>query len=197
MRRNFGIAGVVGLVLVVAGVAGSSATRAQQVKPREPIKGAAVVPAAEAIDPRGEPKQAAVKAIPGPKVCVSYTDKTWQVMLKPGNVDWTKISGDIEVIGGELSKVIGFANLETKKKEHADRGRYTKKRIDFELWVKEGGTDSFRFQVTDATELIRCNFRISGGPPITESVLIGKSARHPSRGDFTLRAHPDNPAPAQ
>ena len=74
--------------------------------PQQPKKGAAAAEELiEAIDIRGEPKPAAVKAIPGPKVAMGYENDRWQVQVRPGNADWTRVDGSIEVIGGEIARV--------------------------------------------------------------------------------------------
>ena len=193
MKRFCLVLGTLAGVVILVGRSEPLRAMPQQPKSGNPAKVGASLPTIEAIDSTGEPKQAAVKAIPGPKVCLGYYDDGWQIQLKPGNVDWTRIDGSIEVIGGEIARVSGFGDLETatpgKKNEHADQGKFDKRHIDFKVWVKKGGTDTFRFYLSDDAQTIRCRFRISGQLN-TESVLIGRGARHPSQADFVLQAHP-------
>ena len=184
------------LGLMAVALPASFGATPQQPKSGEVVKKEAVPLPVEAIDARGEPKPAALKATPGPKVCLGYERDGWQVQLRPGNADWTRIDGSIEVVGGEIARVSGFADLETaikgKKNEHADQGKFDKRHIDFKVWVKKGGTDTFRFYLTDEVQTLRCRFRISG-QVTTDSVLIGRDGHHPSRGDFALQAHPEAP----
>lgn len=176
--------------LMIPLLARDSAALPQRAQQSEPAK----IETVEAIDPRGEPKPATLKAIPGPKVCVAYEQDGWQIQIRPGNASWTRIDGAIEVTGGEISRVSGFADLELaspgKKNEHADQGKFDKRRIDFKIWVTKGGMDTFRFYVTDETQTIRCRFRI-GGQATSESILIGKDGKHPAQPEFLLDAHPE------
>ena len=150
--------------------------------------------AVEPIDPRGEPKGSALKSIPGPKVCLAYEQDGWQVQVRPGNAGWTRVDGSIEVVGGEIARVSGFADLETgadgKRHEHVDQGKFDKRHIDFKIWVTKGGTDTFRFYVSDGAQTIRFRFRI-GGQATSEFVLIGKDGKRPSQAEFALDAHPE------
>ena len=178
-------------ILIIPALAGDPPpSAAQQAKKSDPAKAEAV----ETVDPRGEPKAAAIKSIPGPKVCLAYEQDGWQVQIRPGSSDWTRIDGSIEVIGGEIARVSGFADLETSsrggKNEHVDQGKFDKRHIDFKIWVTKGGTDTFRFYVSDPAQTIRFRFRV-GGQATSELVLIGKEGKRPSRAEFSLDAHPE------
>lgn len=190
MKPHRALPTLAAIALAWAGGSWDSRVAAQQTKPAE----ATPTPSVEPIDPRGEPNARAVKAIPGPKVCVAFERDGWQIQCLPGNNDWTRIDGIVEVDGGEIARVSGFADLETatpgRKNEHADEGKFTKRRIDFRIWVKKGGQDTFRFYLTEGARTIRCRFRIAN-QPVTETVLIGRAARHPSRPEFALDAHPE------
>ena len=108
MRRAFATTLVLMAVPVLAGSPRHSAASFQQPKNTESPKADVV----ETIDPRGEPKPAALRSIPGPKACVAYERDGWQVQLRPGDADWTRIDGTREVVGGEIDRVSGFADLE-------------------------------------------------------------------------------------
>ena len=199
MRRTIGA-----FLMMAAGAAGAWLLAAPAAPAQQPKQAAAKkgeekreenreVPV-EAIDPRGEGKPAKMRAIEAPNVGLAYEKDGWQVQCRPGAADWTRIDGTIEVVGGSIDRVGGFADLESSrnggKNEHIDQASYNKRRIEFKIWVKKGGTDTFRFYVTDDAQTIRFRFRISN-KPVAEDVYIGVKGRHPSQPEFALDAHPE------
>jgi hypothetical protein len=203
MKRVVASAVVAALILALGGHRPLSAVPAQKAKKGQAPKVEVDPRRVEPIDPHGEPRPAVIRSTSGPKVCLGYNRDGWTIRLRAGNAGWTRINGQVEVLGGQLTKITGFESLETtpkKKSDHLDRGRYDRQHIEFEFWVRGASTDSFNFDVSEAARYLRFRFWFNGGALTRDGILIGREGERPSQGEFFLPARPDRPAdgpPAQ
>jgi hypothetical protein len=141
-----------------------------------------------AVNPVGEPKGLTKgNAI---RYFLWYDAKGWHLQTDTGGKRHV-FNGTITVVGGKVTAIYGFENLEAgKKKKNTDLGVINKARnqITFKFATSKK-RDGFSFQVDEAAKEIRFQLLIDGRLA-PDRVLIG-AASQPAPGEvLVLPAHP-------
>jgi hypothetical protein len=140
------------------------------------------------VNPIGEPKS--LGEGDGIRYFLWYDAAGWHLRTDSGGRkhDFT---GLIKVVGGKVTRIANFGNLETgKKKKKADLGILSKGKdeITFKFTTSKRH-DGFDFQVDDAATSIKFQLMIEGGVK-PGRVLIGAAGQPASDEVFSLPAHP-------
>jgi hypothetical protein len=100
-------------------------------------------------------------------------------------------TGTIEVMGGKVTKITNFENLEGRKKIVRDLGllNQAENEIQFRFATK-GGRDGFDFQVDESAKQIRFRLLIDG-QAAPRRVVIGARGQPSPNEVFMLPAHPE------
>ncbi|MDX1947256.1 MAG: hypothetical protein SFU86_17780 [Pirellulaceae bacterium] len=140
------------------------------------------------VSPIGEPKNlVGGKAV---RYFLWYDAEGWHLRTD-SNGKANNFNGLIDVVGGKVTKISDFANLEAgKKKKKADLGivNQAKNQITFKFTTSKK-RDGFDFSVDDDAKEIRFKLMIEGEAR-GERVLIGAAGQPANSDVFSLPAHP-------
>lgn len=120
-----------------------------------------------------------------------YDAQGWHLRTDSGGAAHV-FNGSIDIVGGKITSISDFENLEAgKKKKNEDRGYYNKEKnqITFKFTTSKK-RDGFDFQVDDSAKEIRFKLLIDG-KAVPERVLIGPASQPAPTEVLLLPAHPE------
>ena len=141
------------------------------------------------VNPSGRPKSIAKgQAV---RYFLWHDSDGWHLQSDSGGRKHA-FSGTVEVIGGKVTKISDFDNLEPeRKKKNRDLGflNEAKNEIKFKFATSKA-RDGFDFQVDESATQIRFRLLIDG-KALPQRVLIGAESQPAPDEEFTLPAHPE------
>lgn len=141
------------------------------------------------INPAGKPK--GIAKAKAPHFYLWHDADGWHLQTHTPQQQHT-FTGTINVVGGKVTKITDFENLESRRRRKAaDLGHLNKaeNQITFQFETK-GGRDGFDFQVGKSAKEIRFQLQIDG-ESLTERIHIGADSQHAPSEEFSLPAHPE------
>lgn len=141
------------------------------------------------VNPVGEPK--ALGKGNAVRYFLWYDAEGWHLRTDSGGKAHV-FNGSISVVGGKVTAISDFENLEAgKKKKKADLGviNKAKNQITFKFTTSKK-RDGFNFQVDDSAKEIRFKLLIDG-KAAPQRVLIGPASQPAPAEVLSLPAHPE------
>jgi hypothetical protein len=140
------------------------------------------------VDPKGEP--ADLQKGNAIRYFVWFDDGAWHLRTDTAGKKHS-FSGTVEIVGGKVTTISDFENLEGgKKKKKSDLGQLNQKQDEIAFkFTTSKKRDGFDFQVDGAAKQVRFKLLIDG-KPAPERIFIGARAQPAPMDAFEFPAAP-------